>query len=395
MRRKIIYFTRFMPDAGYGGGSRRMMQILEVLKDLAREKKYTVEVLSSQRKDKINPKTWDKINAKSNKSNQPHSIHNKSYEYRYWSRTRRAPAFRLGEISRWWIRKIPELTDKPQDAEILRPALAVMDDPIYFFPLFERLKQCGIPVAAVCHNLETLAPTQVEPDPKRTLFIKELDLLQRSDLAITISREETALLLNIGAPVIFYPYFPAHKMILRLLKVREKRMKERKKGILLLGNALNLQTRQGMEKMIYHWHDRQLYKKEGKLIAAGFKTEEFLKEVGEQYKQAVDLRGTLSEEELDELLVKVKAALFYQEAGGGALTRITEMQLAQVLVLANSHAARSYYQLPGILEFRDLHDLEAVLDLVQFYNENDVIPKPIVPGSKFLYAAFEKLLPQE
>jgi hypothetical protein len=184
-------------------------------------------------------------------------------------------------------------------------------------------------------------------------------------------------------------------MILRLLKVRENRMKERKKGILLLGNALNLQTRQGMEKMIYHWHDRRLYKKEGKLIAAGFKTEEFLKEVGEQYKQAVELRGTLTENELDELLVKVRAALFYQEAGGGALTRIIEMQLAQVLVLANSHAARSYYQLPGILEFRDLNDLEALLDLVQFYNENDVIPKPIAPGNKFLYEALEKLLPKE
>jgi len=50
----------------------------------------------------------------------------------------------------------------------------------------------------------------------------------------------------------------------------------------------------------------------------------------------------------------------YQESGAGALTKIREMLLAGVPVLANAHACRSYdeYRGAGLVEFADLGDLD-------------------------------------
>lgn len=302
----------------------------------------------------------------------------KDKEYEQWSKQYRNTVNRLRKISAEWSERV--------DLSGLK--LALVDDPIYFEPLFEKLKECGVPVIAVCHNLETLASRQVEPDPARSLFIKEIDLMIRSDLVITISREETFLLHNLGVKTIFFPYYPVEPILNRLLQVRKNRKKTKKKGILLLGNALNLQTRQGMEEMISFWQSARLFRKEGKLLVAGYGTGQHLKNAYNS--DTVEFLGSISNHDLDSLLGNVRACLCYQEKGTGALTRICEMLIAGIPTLANSNAARSYYNMKEVIEFRDLNDLKKALK--QIDKLEGQIPVPAEPHPSHLVSEIKKIM---
>jgi len=265
--------------------------------------------------------------------------------------------------------------------------LAVMDDPIYFLPLFEKLKDLNIPVIGICHNLESLAPQQVAADPRRSLFNKEIDLLAQCRMIITISREETFLLHNLGIPAAFLPYCPVEPILTRLLKIREERRRADKKGIFLLGNVLNLQTRQGMERMIGFWQENRLFEDHGSLIVAGFGTEQYLKK---EDSPALEFHGELTNDELDGLLTRVKACLCFQETGSGALTRIREMLIADVPVLANSHAARSFYNLDGVIEFRELGDLTNALKQAEKWDKE--IPISPAPETSSLIVQIKNII---
>ncbi len=347
--KKIVYFTRFLPSLQRGGGSRRMLQIEEVLNAQG----FHVQVVSSAQQDYIDANSWKKINQQAaNIEEWTGGTAEFREEYKSWSSQRRPGAFRLGEISKEWVRSFPGLDTLP---------LAIMDDPIYFAPLFETLHQQGVPVISICHNIETLAPTQVSDDPNRSLFLRELDLSARCASVITISREETVLLNNLGIETIFLPYYPVQPVAERFLSVRQKREKKQRKlfkksspKYLLLGNALNLETRNGMEKFITSWASQQMQNSHGKLSVAGLKSEQHLQAVNAQHPGVIELLGTLSDNDLDQLLEDVTACICYQEAGGGALTRIVEMLVAGVPILANSHAARTYYQTNGLVEFPNL-----------------------------------------
>jgi glycosyltransferase involved in cell wall biosynthesis len=364
---EIIYFTRFMPTCDRGGGSRRMMQMWEILKRLNSE----CHVVSTQRKDFLSMEALKRI-----EKNIP--MDNK---YRWWSEKRRKPVYRLSEISREWSRGI---------REIPRLELAVLDDPIYFVPLMEKLNRCCVPVTAICHNLEALASQQVENQAATELLQKELELLSCCHLVVTISREENWLLNNLRIPSLFYPYYPVAPILDRLLEIRENRKTGKKEGILLVGTAANVQTREGMHQAMSYWQENQLDRLAGKLLVAGYDTGKFFKPA--QLGSSIELLGTLSNDDLDKHLAHVKACLCFQESGSGALTRICEMLIAGVPVLANSHAARSYYNRKGLIEFLDLNDLERALDQVDELDGQ--IPIPQGPDSSHLVSEIKKIIEQ-
>ncbi len=363
----VLYFTRFLPTCDRGGGSRRLMQIWEVLKGVNGE----CELVSTQRQDRLSEEALRRIEERLARQS--------GKEYQFWSEKRRTSACRLGEISREWSRL--------KRREIAGLKLAIMDDPIYFIPLFEKLKHFHIPIIAICHNLESLVPEQVAADPRWSLFNKEIDLLAQCRMVITISREETFLLNNLGIKTMFFPYYPVESILNRLLRVREQRKKTEKKGIFLLGNVLNLQTRQGMEKTIDFWEANRLSLDHGQLAVAGYGTGQYLVNSGSN---AVEFLGDLANDELDERLTRIKACLCFQEKGSGALTRIGEMRIANVLVLANSHAARSYYNLNDVIEFRELRDLTTTLK--QAAEWNGKIPLPPAPDASGLIAGLKKMI---
>jgi glycosyltransferase involved in cell wall biosynthesis len=265
--------------------------------------------------------------------------------------------------------------------------LAMIDDVLYFESLVRKLKKCGIPLVVFQQNMESLVPGQPEEGRQRDLFNKELDLLSFCDLVVTISREEAFLLNNLGINAVFFPYYPVDAIVNRMLDVREDRKGKEKEDIILLGTAGNKPTELGMAKVIKTWKEQGFARLGLKLLVAGYGTD-VLKDVA--LGDGVEFLGSLTDEELVWWLSTVKACLCYQERGCGALTRISEMLVAGVPVLANTHAARSFYNLKGVVEFSSLGDFEdAILTAGSL---DGSIPVPSPPDLTFLKSEVKRLL---
>lgn len=368
---QYLYFSRFEPTLEKGGGSRRVMQIMEVFADL------NFEFISFQRGDKLNKRFIDKLNMPSKKRLKKIFVTNS--EYKLWGKNRRDAFYRLRFVSRKW----GKLIKKSHNIK-----LVLIDDPLYFIPLVKRLLKFNIPVIAVCHNLESLVSSNVIPHYQRELFKREIKILSECTRVITISREETVLLNNLNHNALFLPYYPVKVVRKRMQKVRQKRKETKKKDFLLVGSAINVENRQGMIRVITQWERENTVLNHDKLLVAGFKTDIFLKT--RDYKDNVEFLGPLSNEKLDERLTSVKACICYQDQGGGALTRICEMLLAGVPVVANSHAARSYYNMNGVVEFRDLNDLKIALKQIDMLE--DQIPLQPEPDPTYLVSEIKKIM---
>ena len=354
---KCFYFSRSKPfiDSG-GGGRRRTHQVFEALRALG-PCEFITAVISDR-------KTHRKIHSKFRVYCNQHFV--TGGEYKLWSPDRRVALYRLRAIARNWIKKGPNLSECD---------LAVVEDPIYFKPLVRKLKKLGIPVIASCQNIESLSYGQVSLKNQKEIFASEIDTLALCDLAVTISREDAWLLNCFNIRTFYFPYFPPQTVRDRLLAIRGRRRNHKKKNIILLGNAGNIATRKGMRKAIEYWQANNLESLAGKLLVAGYETDIHFKNI-KSY-PGIEFLGPLSNNELDKKLAGVKACLCYQEDGGGALTRIGEMLLAGIPVLTNTNSARSYYNLKGVIEFRDLPDLKNALDQADRFN--DEIPRPDEP----------------
>jgi hypothetical protein len=371
MSKAAIYFTRFKPTIERGGGSRRLMQMLEAFKS------FNTGVVSTARADRLSGKAIKEVISDVEKTIDEDGL--LGIEYKMWSRDCREYVCRLRGFAGKWVQSVTELPE--QD-------IVFLDDPIYFTPLLAELKRCRVPTVALCQNLEALASGQVESDSTLLLLNQEIDVLSQCDLLITISREETFLLNNLGINSLFFPYYPVKRILNRLLQVREKRKDTKKQGILLLGNTNNLPTRQGMERMMAFWQSNALFREQGKLIVAGFGTGKHFS--SHFSKDAAAFPGEISDKELDRRLCTVRACLCYQESGAGALTRICEMLIAGIPVVANSSAARSYYNMDGVIEFRGLSELEKVLKQVDRFDGR--IPIPSAPDTAYLVSEVKKIM---
>ena len=320
---RIRYYTRFLPSLQRGGGSRRMLQICEALKN------SRLELIAEPRGDGISDRGSSGI----------HPF------IEAWGPARRQAAQRLYAAATEWAEAATAASG---------PDLAFIDDPIYFPPLQDRLEQLGVDVIAVCHNLESLVPSQFSGGDPLALLEKEIASLRRCRGVVAISREETVLLTNLGIRAAYFPYRPPQPIVERLLRVRRKRRWSRKSGLLLLGSAFNQETVTGMQMVMDSWSAEKDAAAGEPLHVAGFNTETRFR-IGDASR--IRVHGTLNDDELDRLLVYVRACICHQEAAAGALTRIPEMLTAGIPVLANSHAARSHYGRPGVVEYRYMDEL--------------------------------------
>ena len=322
-----------------------MMQIYHMLQSIIPE----LRLVSNQRCDYIKAEKLEIIKKRSNQK----GIFAPTYwslGMRKWSNEHQGVLYRLQKHSEEWIKSIPDLSSLD---------LVIMDDPVYFLPLFKKLVKLGVPVIGVIHNIESLASDQVKPEWHLNLLEEELKILKHCRLVITISREEDIFLSNIGISTLYIPYYPVEPIFRRLTDIRESRRNTEKDGVLMIGSTKNLPTCEGMHGVASFWEHKRLDRLHGKLIIGGYKSETYFD--ASLYPQSVDFRGTLKNDALDDILKNIKVSLCFQKSGSGALTRIAEMLIAGVPVLANTQAARSYYNIQGVMEFRELEDLYEIL----------------------------------
>lgn len=70
------------------------------------------------------------------------------------------------------------------------------------------------------------------------------------------------------------------------------------------------------------------------------------------------------------------------------------MLTAGVPVLINSHAARSYYHIEGVVEFQDLNELGSFFEEIGRFEAGGQFPLPPKPNTALLAARIKKLMEQ-
>lgn len=232
----------------------------------------------------------------------------------------------------------------------------------FIIPLFRKR---GLRIVAIPHNIESLVPEQRSGITNRLSPYwknEELRLLKKCDSIFSISEDDTSFLSRSGIDSDYLPYFPNRKNLEVLQKIRISRTKENfstggKRKILLLGSALNPPTRQGITSVLDIFNRRNIDFCE--LIIAGFGTDYFR---DSDNGSNIRVLGELLPDQLSDVITSCSFALVHQSPTSGALTRIIELLIAGVPVIANPEAARSYIGIEGVFVYNDDDEL---LDLLK------------------------------
>ena len=222
-------------------------------------------------------------------------------------------------------------------------------------------KGAGLRVVAVPQNLETLVPGAVEPRTGQTMpwsLEHELRQLAAADAVYTISREEQWLLRLRGIAAEYLPFFPDAACQNAWLAVRAGRAQRREPpaGFVLLGSAVNPPTRAGVRELLT-WLRAHASPAAPEMHVVGYGTEVFK----DFESPGIHVHGAVGEAALHALLVRARAVVLHQTAAVGALTRISEILLAGVPILASPTAARSTDRYRGVVTYESFADLRRLL----------------------------------
>jgi glycosyltransferase involved in cell wall biosynthesis len=234
-------------------------------------------------------------------------------------------------------------------------------------------------VIALPHNLDcfVLPPKQFHQN-----FDLEVKSLATADAIFCISREEQWLLKLKGLNADFLPYYPPEQIVERLLNIRSLREKSPKKNFLILGSAGNIPTFQGMVEQL-QWLETVRNVLDFRVDIVGYRTETL-----QPYCDHEDfvIHGSVTSEELNDFLIHSTVALVHQTAGVGALTRIPELLIAGVPIIANSNACRSAFEYAGIYSYDTLSELA---DLIAQacktpFTMPEMLPRPVAAEKRFI-----------
>lgn len=216
----------------------------------------------------------------------------------------------------------------------------------------------GISYVVYPHNIEFMVPGQ----PLKIFRSKimalaiELDSYRKAVNVLTISDFDTSVLRCFGLESVeTYPYSPITADSLWCQQIRVARETSNKRGILILGSVGNYPTRKGMVSLL------ELIRSHGchyKFQLAGYCTEE-LREIAPP---CVDVCGTVSIENLRELMVGCEALLVFQPPTSGMLTRMIDADLAGVPVyVMGGYVQAAMLGSPRIRSISSLEELWATL----------------------------------
>lgn len=222
------------------------------------------------------------------------------------------------------------------------------------------MKAAGARAIGYPHNLESLVPTQrdiITHKQAPNWLYEEIDRLKLCDEVYAISKEETWLLQLFGVNAKYYPYYPPKVVEQELLEIKRKRTARKqneKKHYLIMGSATNPPTRMGMLKLIDYFEKQK--DANYTIHIAGYYTERL-----RVNSEKIINHGTVSTEDLNELLVHTDGIIIYQPTTSGALTRIVENRIANIPIYANFGAARDFYNLPDVHVYSDLDELNTII----------------------------------
>lgn len=242
-------------------------------------------------------------------------------------------------------------------------------------------KQSGFNVIALPHNLESLVSASLAnplSESKLAEFSRELFYLSKADAVFCISREEAWLLHQWGVPADYLPYYPPQEIANDLLEIRYLRESTEKDQFLILGTVKNQPTFDGILAQL------NLLSQIRQAIPITVSVAGYGSETLEKYCSfpGLNFYGSVSQEKLRDLLINTKAILVHQVTGVGALTRIPEMLVAGIPVIANSHASRSSFEYSGIYTYDTSEEIADLL--TKNFDQHPILPRPIQAEKRFV-----------
>lgn len=206
----------------------------------------------------------------------------------------------------------------------------------------------GSRVVALIHNIESLVPNQpcpVRPARRNWLDI-ELACLASAEAIYCHSRWDQWFLRLRGLDARLLPYHPARARAAALGRIRERRAQGPiGESVLVLGNAINHPTRLGVLEQLRFVERNAAALQHITIHICGDGTETL--SIADQAAN-VQIHGYVDEDVLTEHLATAKAVWFHQPATTGVVTRIVDMLIAGVPVIANAFAARSQETIDGV-----------------------------------------------
>lgn len=330
---QIVCNTRFRLDPFSDGGSKRSVQIRELL---------TKSGIAFIEDSFILPKnaSWIQLVKWTLKA--------MPFIRRYYPKGVIKSIRRYVELVKYFALRIPVVLDKYRDQKVTFLWENTNDQDMLYL-----MKATGRQVIGFPHNLESLVRSR-----SITALEKEVSNLRRCDVVYAISKEETWLLRILGLNAYYLPYYPPQEAESFLLSIRHERKCHNwppQKKYALLGSATNSPTRAGMQAMI-DFATTQSFLFE--LNVAGYGTET-LKVASHRN---IRMLGTLSNDSLKQLLLDIDAVIIFQPPTTGALTRIPEMLIAGIPVFANFDAARNYHECKDVMQYQSFEDLFSKLN---------------------------------
>ncbi|MBD2343421.1 glycosyltransferase [Anabaena subtropica] len=221
-------------------------------------------------------------------------------------------------------------------------------------------KKYNLPVIALPHQLESFFQIYFYKRPSHAVFQylkQEIQALSLVNAVFTISEEDQILLNNCGINAEYLPYYPSQRLINFYSQIRQQRKKYPQKEFLILGSVHNQLTREGILELLA-WINCYPEKQLLNITLVGNQTESLKNIIDYPWLKII---GTANQTELEDLLLRAKAILIHQLKGVGVLTRIPEMLVAGIPVIANRIAARSASHIPGVYIYDDPEELQSLL----------------------------------
>jgi hypothetical protein len=222
-----------------------------------------------------------------------------------------------------------------------------------FIDVIDHNKKHGIPTIICPQNLDALDLTDLPTPNQWTTHARlydlasELTVFERCERRLFISKVEAGFVQGMGFASDFYPYRAVGEIRERMLQVRQERAAQAQtRGLfLLIGSAHFPPIGDGLR-----WFAEEAAVNglpEGvRVVAVGRGTEKLL--APSLTPAALELKGWTEQEELEQLLRQVEGILVPYRMGFGALTRLSELPVSGIPIIASEFATRGLESIDGI-----------------------------------------------
>jgi glycosyltransferase involved in cell wall biosynthesis len=211
---------------------------------------------------------------------------------------------------------------------------------------------------------------------------EELRYLGTANAVFFISREEQWLAANYGVTGYYLPYFPPSDVREQLRGDRLAKLQALSKGreFLIFGSAVQPNTIEGMKQQTRLLVDIMGDRRDTTVHIVGVGTEK-MRDIWDH--RLFQFHGPVSDEVLRQIKSRVRACLLSGPRGNGALTRIPEMLMSGVPVIADNISCRSAWTYEG------LHCFDSPEEFAQLLEADLAIPpeppKPVSRETDFVH----------